>query len=283
MPQTRELTERIAQTAIAAARAAGKIQADQAGSSLQVDRKMAYDVKLEVDRLSEKAIVSKIRNDFPQHDILAEEAGETQAAGEYRWIIDPLDGTVNYFYGLPYYCTSISCFRAPALDHGQVESFEHLGQPVAGVVYCAATDELFLATEDGPCLLNGSQVTASSVETLAEALVVVGYGNTESARNGLARATNILAGRVRKIRCLGAAAYDLANVAAGRVSVFFEKGLRTWDIAAGGLLVQQAGGVFRATQYAPTSWRVFAAGPKVSQEAYREFLTATEWDDPAGL
>ncbi len=260
-----------------AAERAGRIQSDQAGKDLKVDQTMPYDVKLEVDRLCEEAIVATIREAFEDHSILTEEGGGQEGKGGYRWIIDPLDGTVNYFYGIPYYCTSIACYANPPKNADPAEALSALGVPVAAAVYCPSTEEMFTATRSGPCLMNGRALQTSRVASLSEAMVCVGYGNTESGRTGLARATNVLAGRVRKIRCLGAAAYDLANVAAGRLSVFFEKGLRTWDIAAGALLVRRAGGVFRATEFEPTRWRVFAAGANVAEEAYQEFLEATDW------
>jgi fructose-1,6-bisphosphatase/inositol monophosphatase family enzyme len=272
-----ETEQQLLAVATEAAGKAGQIQTDQAGEDLKVDQTMPYDVKLEVDRLCEEAIVSTIRQAFADHSILTEEGGADQGRGEYRWIIDPLDGTVNYFYGIPYYCTSIACYADPRADTGPADTLAALGLPMVAVVYCPSTDEMFTATASGPCLMNGRTLQASRVASLSEAMVCVGYGNTESGRTGLARATNVLAGRVRKIRCLGAAAYDLANVAAGRLSVFFEKGLRTWDIAAGALLVRRAGGVFRATEFEPTRWRVFAAGANVAEEAYAEFLEATDW------
>ena len=147
----------ILDTAVAAARAAGEILLTHAGRTLNVDEAMAFDIKLEVDRLCEEAIVSIVQGRFPDHAILAEEGGAQDGTAAYRWIIDPLDGTVNYFYGIPYYCTSIACYEQPTGNPPQ-ETFESLGRPVAAVVFAPATDELFSAHAEGPCLLNGRPI-----------------------------------------------------------------------------------------------------------------------------
>jgi fructose-1,6-bisphosphatase/inositol monophosphatase family enzyme len=255
-----------------AARAAGQIQRSHAVKARKVDRKMAYDVKLEVDRLCEQAIVDRIREAFPGDSIVAEEGG-TIDGGAYRWVVDPLDGTVNYFYGVPYYCTSIACYRGEnAVDAESPGRLSALGQAVVAVVYAGVTDEMFEAGPQGPSLLNGREVSVSEVSDLAEAMVCVGYGSSDSGRSGIARATAQLSGRVRKMRCLGAAAYDLANVAAGRLTVFYEKGLRLWDIAAGGHLVVQAGGVFDAQEYQPGRWRVVAMPASLAADVRDEFI-----------
>jgi fructose-1,6-bisphosphatase/inositol monophosphatase family enzyme len=256
-----------------AARAAGEIQRQHAAKSLKVDRKMSYDIKLEVDRLCEQAIVDRIAQAFPDDTIVAEEGG-TRAGGDYRWIVDPLDGTVNYFYGVPYYCTSIACYRGgqEGVDPASPGRLWALGQAVASVVYAPATDELFEAGSEGAVLLNGREVSVRDDDDLAEAMVCVGYGSSDGGRSGLARATAQLSGRVRKMRCLGAAAYDLANVAAGRLTVFYERGLRLWDIAAGGHLVVQAGGVFDAQEYEPGRWRVMAMPASLAADVRDEFI-----------
>jgi fructose-1,6-bisphosphatase/inositol monophosphatase family enzyme len=237
-----------------------------------VDQALAYDVKLEVDRLSEEAIVETIEAAFPDDAILAEEGG-LRGGGEFQWIIDPLDGTVNYFYGVPYWCTSIACYRRVGeVDVERPGLLSAVGEPVAAVVYAAATDELFEAGRDTATTLNGRRVCVSEVGQLSEAMVCVGYGSSDAGRGSLAEVTSRLAGRVRKLRCLGAAAYDLANVASGRLSAFYERGLRIWDIAAGGILVVQAGGVFEATEYEPGRWRVLATSPSLSPALRDEFL-----------
>lgn len=264
--------ERIEATAIEAARKAGEILAARAGDPPAVDRTGRYDVKLEVDRLCEQAVVETIRRDFPDHSILAEEGGATDAPGPCRWIVDPLDGTVNYFYGLPYYCVSVACYSgAPA---GSEDGLEGLGRGIVGVVYAPPTGELFVARPGRGATRNGSPIRVREVAGLSDAMLCTGYGKSAGTRRDITRAFDTLAGKVRKMRCLGAAAYDIANVACGRLSAFFETGLRTWDIAAGAIILREAGGAIEATPTRATRWNVLAAAPGLLAPLKREL----HWD-----
>lgn len=257
--------DRIAEVAVAAARAAGDILKTHASRRRRVNQTGQHDVKLEVDVLSERVILEAIRGAFPDHSILAEESGAAGSAGEYQWIIDPLDGTVNYFYGLPYYCTSVACFRLEksAANEGGIES---LGRPVVGVVYAPPTDDLFVGRGGRGATLNEEPIKAGDVTELSDAILCMGFGKTDVLGRHMASAAGLLADRVRKLRCLGAAAFDLSNVACGRLSGFFEKGLRTWDIAAASVILREAGGKIQAEEYEPTRWRTLAAAPGIFEE-----------------
>jgi fructose-1,6-bisphosphatase/inositol monophosphatase family enzyme len=246
-------------TATKAALAAGEILKANYGKMLNVDEAKRHDVKLEVDRLCEQAIVSAIRAEFPDHAILAEEGGARAGEAPYRWIIDPLDGTVNFFYGLPYFCTSVACYETEGNFALPAETGS-LGKPLVGVVYAPATDELFAAETGKGATMNGEPIHASGVSDLKEAIVATGFGSTEENIRRMLSVSGGLVNKVRKLRCLGAAAYDLANVAAGRLTGYYERGIRSWDIAAGNVLIKEAGGMLRATQIAPETWDVTAAG-----------------------
>lgn len=252
--------------AVDAAQAAGEILRRHAGGPLNVDGRYTRDLKLEVDRLCEEAIVGRIRESFPDHAILAEEGGASETGAGYRWIIDPLDGTVNYYYGLPYYCTSVACFATSGPGLAMGGDVPSLGRPVVGVVYAPPTDELFVGAAGEGATCNGQPISASRETDLAEIGFELGFGKTASLGDHMVDVAGILAGRVRKLRCLGAAAYDLSNVAAGRLGGFYEGALRTWDIAAGAIILNEAGGCMMAREFEPTSWRVLASGAGVHPE-----------------
>ena len=253
---------RMAEIAVAAARAAGDVLKRDARKAQQVKETGQHDVKLEVDVLSEKVILDTIRLTFPEHSILTEESGEAGTAGGYQWIIDPLDGTVNYFYGLPYYCTAISCFHVEE-QLGKRKGIESLGRPVVGVVYAPPTDDLFVGRGGQGATLNNEPILAGNVTKLSDAILCMGFGKTDELGRHMASAASLMADKVRKLRCLGAAAYDIANIACGRLSGFFEKGVRTWDIAAASIILREAGGRIDAEEYEPTRWRILAAAPGI--------------------
>ncbi|MFW6061710.1 MAG: inositol monophosphatase family protein [Planctomycetota bacterium] len=256
----------ICEVAEAAAVAAGEILKSHAGRHLRVDETHHHDLKLEVDRLCEQAVVESIRSRFPQHGILAEERGGSPDDSEYYWIIDPLDGTVNYFHGLPYYCCSVACYRPPAPAERNTplpRDVSTLGRPVAAVVFAPATDELFCARAGGGATRNGHRIQASEATSLDESMICMGFGKTTARGRLLVENLYRLAEKVRKLRCMGAAAYDICNVAAGRLTGFVEKGLRSWDIAAGRLILEEAGGRFTAEEYAEGIWSVLATAPGI--------------------
>ncbi len=198
------------------------------------------DLVTRADRMSEELIVGVLRKRFPHHGVLAEE-GTAYAGEEYRWIIDPIDGTTNFAHGLPLFVVSIA--------------LEHRGDLVAGVVYHPSMDELFAAERGrGAFLRRGGrdeQMSVSGVGTVAESVVATGlpYDIRETGRN-VAQIASLTRTAI-EVRILGAAALHLAYVAAGRVEAFWEPGLSPWDIAAGALLVQEAGGRVSDMQGAP--------------------------------
>ena len=238
-------------TAIAAARSAGKILRSHFGKSLSVDEQMRHDIKLEVDRLCEEAICTTIRGAFPDDAILGEERGEEGNAAR-RWIVDPLDGTMNFFYNIPHFATSIA--------------LEIDGKPAAGVVYDPMRDELFSAAAGEGARLNGKPVSVSKISDPAQAVVVCGFmKDDETIRTGLDAFSKAIF-RVRKVRCTGSAALDLAYVAAGRFTAYYEAGIKHWDIAAGRVLLLEAGGRIDAPHLGEGTFNVFASNGGVHEE-----------------
>jgi myo-inositol-1(or 4)-monophosphatase len=192
------------------------------------------------DRMAEDLITGLLRQHFPDHGVLAEE-GTSHAGDEYRWIIDPIDGTTNFAHGLPLFVVSIA--------------LEHRGDLVAGVIYHPAMDEFFFAERDGGAFLrrNGHEapIRVSDLGTVAESVVATGlpYEIRETGRN-IAEIERLVRTAI-EVRILGAAALHLAYIAAGRIEAFWEPGLNAWDIAAGALLVQEAGGRITDVQGRP--------------------------------
>ena len=257
-----ETIDHIVAVAVAAAGKAGAIQREKFGGILNVDAKLADDIKLEADRLCEKAIVDTIREAFPEHAILAEESGSDKGRG-YRWYVDPLDGTVNFYHAMPYFCTTLACYR---LDDGSDDDPGHVGSPLVGVTYAPPTDELFVGVIGRGATLNGRPVRVREEKDIGDAFILTAFGNNAENIAFTRDFTLELSQRIRKTRSMGAAAYDLANVAAGRASGLFEYGLNIWDIAAGRVLVEAAGGVYHARLFPSGKWAVAASGNAISAE-----------------
>ena len=229
------LDPRFLETAIEAAYQAGDLQMAQFGTAIQIEKKGMIDLVTEVDVAIERLFRALIGERFPDHGILGEEMQKEETplpAGErpsHCWVFDPIDGTTNYAHGLPIFCVSI------ALEvHGRTE---------VGVVYDPTRRELFTAVRGEGARLNGALLKVSDASHLIDAMLVTGFPYDIHSRLdeiiGLFRA---FVGRARAVRRLGSAALDLSYVAAGRLDGFWERGLHPWDVAAGTLLVEEAGG-----------------------------------------
>lgn len=219
-------------TALEAATAAGKLLRQNFGSALNVNLATHHDIKLELDEQAQALITRMVLADFPDHCILGEEAVTGQEQADVRWVVDPLDGTVNYFYNIPHYAVSIAAQERRGDEW----------QTVAGVVYAPEVDEMFAAERGQPATLNGQVIRVSDRTQLAEAIVGIGFfKNEETIRRSL-KDFQHLVGRVRKMRLMGAAALDAVYVAAGRFDAYIEYGIKLWDICAGELILGCAGG-----------------------------------------
>src|SRR5579871_4047007 len=220
--------------AVRAARRAGSLinRAALDGSPLEVRAKQANDFVTKIDSAAEQAIIETVRKAYPEHAFLAEESGrsEGEAEAEYTWVIDPLDGTTNYIHGFPQYCVSIGVQHRGALAHG--------------VVYDPVRNELFTASKGRGAFLNDRRIRVSKCTRLEGALVGTGFPFKELRRVDLyMRQLRTMMEKTAGVRRAGAAALDLAYVACGRLDAFWELGLSAWDMAAGALLVQEAGGL----------------------------------------
>jgi myo-inositol-1(or 4)-monophosphatase len=231
--------------AIQAARDAGRVLSDRYGRAIQVRSKGDIDLVTEADLAAERLIIERIRSHYPRHSILAEEAGEVEMVGgqtsEYKWIIDPLDGTTNYAHGYPVFCVSIA--------------LEHEGRVVLGVVYDPLRDELFAAERGEGATLNGRRVRVSETADLNGALVCTGFPYDVRERSEFVRHFANFIMHAQSVRRDGAAALDLAYVACGRFDAFWEEGLRPWDVAAGVLLIEEAGG--RVSHYDGADFHIY--------------------------
>lgn len=245
-------------TAIKAARRAGAIinRASQDLDKLTIQRKRQNDFVSEVDHAAEKAIIDVLHEAYPDHAILAEESGASLGrAGkesEYRWIIDPLDGTTNFLHGLPQYCVSIALAKKGTLDQA--------------VVYDPTRNELYSASRGGGAFLNDRRIRVSKIRELADALIGTGFPFREPSHLGPYMAMfRELTQKTAGLRRPGAAALDLAYVACGRYDGFFEVGLAPWDMAAGALLISEAGGLVGDLRGEPNyldSGHIIAGSPR---------------------
>lgn len=230
------------QAAVTAARIAGNYQKSRFTSSLDIEMKGDKDLVTEVDKESERLIVEHLLSRFPDHDIVAEEGSYPQKGSAFRWVIDPVDGTTNYAHGYPWFCSSIG--------------LEQDGELIAGVIYNPVYDELFTATKGGGASLNGSRLSVSARSPLKNSLLGTGFPY-DCASDPVNNFDNLIAFQknARGIRRAGAAALDLAYVAAGRLDGFWELKLKPWDVAAGVLIIREAGGV--VTTFDGSSYDIF--------------------------
>jgi len=255
-------SDRVLETAIAAARRAGAIQMHHFRNEKVRCRRLLHDVKLETDRKCEQVIMAAIREQFREHAILSEESGALAGTGGYTWVIDPLDGTVNFWHGLPFFCVSIACYADPGRPAGEGGLPEEpLGAPIAGVVFLPFSQELFVGVPGRGAFLNGRPISASRSGHLADAVVTVSFGKTPETMRCMTRRLDALLPQVRKARCLGAAAAELAYVAAGFLGGLVYDSLKLWDFAAGRIILEAAGGFLEATETEPDQWRVIAGAP----------------------
>ena len=241
--------------AVRAARRAGSIinRATLDGSALQVRSKRANDFVTRVDGAAEEAVIDIVRKAYPDHGFIAEESGESTPDAEYLWIIDPLDGTTNFIHGFPQYAVSIAVQHRGALTHA--------------VVYDPAKNELFTASKGRGAFLNDRRIRVSKCLKLDDALVGTGFPFKELGRLDLyMKQLRTFMSKSSGVRRAGAAALDLAYVACGRLDAFWELGLAPWDMAAGALLIQEAGGLvadITGEQEFMRSGDLCAATPKI--------------------
>ena len=246
------------------ARQAGQILSDSYEKDHQVDFKGVIDLVTEVDHASEKFLISEISRQFPGHSFLAEESGASASQNEHLWIIDPLDGTVNYAHGVPFFCVSIA--------------YSYHGQVLLGAVYDPMRDEMFsaersdlpvgLANRKPGAWVNGRPLKVSNAQELQKSLMVTGfpYDSWNNGRNNFDYFAK-LGKMTQGVRRMGSAALDLCYIAAGRLDGYWEFSLKAWDIAAGALIAEEAGALVTNTNgeagYMNEPHSILAANPHI--------------------
>ena len=227
------------ETAAEIAREAGALLATYFERRVPFETKGEFDLVTEADRASERLIVERLRTYFPAHAIVAEEGGGHESASEYRWFVDPLDGTTNFAHSFPIFNVTLGLERA--------------GELIAGVVFDPMRQEMFTAERGAGAYLNNRRIHTSAVKHIAESLPSTGFPSRKRHHNINIHFYYQLAMASHGVRRTGSAAIDLAYVAAGRLDFFWEFGLKPWDMAAGSLLVQEAGGRVSDMNGAPHS------------------------------
>ena len=259
-----QIVEKGAGLAVKLARKAGGILMESLGAGLEIELKGEINPVTELDRKVEEFLVSGIRKEFPDHDFLAEEQTTPEGISQFRWVIDPVDGTTNYAHGYPCFTVSIA--------------LEHKGSTLLGVIYQPATREMFTATAGGGAFLNGHRIKISKkVTSLENSFLVTGFPYNLRQPGVLERNLKRFAkflGESFAVRRDGSAAYDLACLAAGRFDGFWEENLSPWDTIAGYLMVCEAGGVatdFNGEKFDPLSSKsILAVG---TEELHRQMLS----------
>ena len=266
--------------AIEAVKEAGKIQEEKFGENFKIEHKGEINLVTEVDYQCEKAIIDIIKRDYPEHEILTEEAGSVkglppshspltkggQMEGKYKWIIDPLDGTTNYAHSYPCFCASAG--------------LEIDGEVVTGAIYNPMLDELFTSVKGEGAYLNGNRIRVSKIADINKSLLATGfpYDIRESKENNLNHFCNF-AVRAQAIRRPGSAVLDLCYLAAGRFDGFWELKLYPWDMAASSLIVKESGGMitdFKGSEFSIYKGEMLASNGLIHKEMINILNLATD-------
>jgi myo-inositol-1(or 4)-monophosphatase len=242
------------------AREAGALLMGYFHRRVKVEYKGDVDLVTEADRASEALITKRIRERWPGHNIMGEEGTRSEQGSEYRWYVDPLDGTTNFAHGFPVFCVSLA--------------LEYRDERVAGVIFDPTREEMFTAEKSGGAFLNGQSIQVSRVGNLAECLVATGFPSHKRHKNPNIFFYHQITLKTHGVRRAGSAALDLCDVACGRFEGFWEFNLNPWDTAAGVLIVQEAGG--RVTRFDGQPFRIdsretLASNGRVHEALLQEF------------
>jgi fructose-1,6-bisphosphatase/inositol monophosphatase family enzyme len=264
--QSDPIIAEISDTAVRAAKAAGDIQMAYFEKRQEIYGAKPHDIKLEVDRLCEAAILKTIHRQFPEHTIIAEENGMYQNNSEYLWIVDPLDGSINYLCRIPYFGCCVACYfngKSWSPDIPTANNNLSMSLPLVGVVYAPLVDELFLGVAGEPATCNGRTISASLESVLDDAVISISFGSTEAAMQRMEKLSSSLVRRVRKIRILGSTGLDMVNIARGRMSALLQAEIRIWDFAAARIVLEQSGGRFDAKEVSAGKCEILACAPGI--------------------
>jgi myo-inositol-1(or 4)-monophosphatase len=242
------------------AREAGALLMNYFEQRVKIEYKGEVDLVTEADRKSEALILKRIRSQWPKHDVLGEEGTRIESGSDYRWYVDPLDGTTNFAHGFPVFCVSLA--------------LEFKGKRMAGVVYDPTRGELFAAEQGRGAYLNDRRIRVSAVDNLAECLVATGFPSHKRHKNPNIFFYHQITLRTHGVRRAGSAALDLCSVACGRFDAFWEFNLNPWDTAAGVLIVEEAGGQvtnFSGAPFSIDSRETLASNALVHEALVAEF------------
>ncbi len=271
---TADLSELLALATRAATAAGNLIQNQRPTEVLVADTKSSpTDVVTEMDRRSEELLLTELLGARPEDGILGEEGSSRPGSSGLTWVVDPIDGTVNYLYGLPGYSVSVAAVTGDPTTPGGY-------QVQVGVVYDPARAELFSATLGGGAHRNGHEIHCRNSSTLPAALIGTGFGYERERRTRQAQLVARILPEIRDIRRLGSAAVDLCHVAAGRLDGYFEQGLNPWDLAAGELIAREAGAVVTGLAQGPPGFDFTLAASVDLHPKLRELLRAAP--EPTG-
>jgi len=248
----------------AIAREAGALLRDYFHRGVHTEYKGDVDLVTEADRASEKLITQRLHEAFPTHGVYGEEGTRSGLDSEYRWYVDPLDGTTNFAHSFPVFCVVLGCERRPAGTRPNED-----GEMVAGVIYDPLRDEMFSAERGQGAKLNGKPIHVSRTKTLQESLTATGFPSQKRHTSPNVHFYQQFTLRSHGVRRAGSAAIDLAYVASGRLDGFWEFGLNPWDTSAGYLLVEEAGGKvthFDGSKFTLDSREVFATNGLIHAE-----------------
>ncbi len=252
------------------AREAGSLLMEHFREHVKIEYKGDADLVTAADRASEKLIRERIRQQWPDHDVLGEEQGLNDQGSEYRWYVDPLDGTTNFAHGYPVFCVSMALERRTAAKPAR---------RIAAVIYDPTRDELFSAEPGTGAHLNGETIQVSQTSVLTESLVATGFPSHKRHKNPNIYFYHQITLHSHGVRRAGSAALDLCNVAAGRFDGFWEFNLNPWDTAAGVLIVEEAGGKitrFDGSPFQLDSRETLASNGLIHQSLLREFADIFE-------
>ncbi|MGB5106457.1 MAG: inositol monophosphatase family protein [Candidatus Zixiibacteriota bacterium] len=259
MKITPALAKTLLETTVDTAKAAGKLLFDNSRKTRQIQFKGRIDLVTEMDLRAEKLIVSRLRKALPESSFLTEEGSAQESASDFKWIIDPLDGTTNYAHTFPVWSVSIA--------------LEYRGEVIVGCVYDPTRDELFTATKHDKSRLNGRPISVTNRQKLGQSLLATGfpYDIRTSPVNNLANFARFVK-TARAVRRAGSAALDLCYLACGRFDGYWELKLHTWDMAAGVLIVKQAGGKitdFSGNAFSIYTDKLLASNGRIHKEMQR--------------
>jgi myo-inositol-1(or 4)-monophosphatase len=237
--------------AITAALAAGDRLRHAFGSELRVTEEFVHDIKIAADKECQDLIYGILLKHHPDSACIGEEGDIGKPGAPIEWIVDPIDGTMNLAHGIPHFCVSIAAREAATQ------------RIVAGVIYDPMRNELFTAERGSGAWLNGAPIRVSKRSKLGDAILAVGFAKTQDSIDHCLKLYSVYGNQARKLRAMGSAALDLAYVATGRLDAYIEQGVNLWDIAAGWVLVEEAGGVMETEQKVKGKYRVCASSGRI--------------------